>query len=157
MGPAPAISNARNHSRGAQIYVQWGTVKAFRVNYDPSHLVRLGIDYLRFLGWIWRESAHQVTEKILRYWPKIYMTWEISHLFFDSRHDFLKVHGATRFQVMARLTGEVAVRLDALKYKGPISIELEDHYYWGAFHPNRKELWKRKIFCRQYCIKKTGE
>ncbi|MNG35884.1 hypothetical protein D3C84_1227470 [compost metagenome] len=40
--------------------------------------------------------------------------------------------------------GKVAVRLEKIGYTGPVSIELEDHRYWGSIEAERKGIEKAK-------------
>ena len=118
--------------------------KHFGINYDPSHLVRLGIDHLRFLD----EFADRVNychgkdTEILQD-----EQYQFGHLApsFGASYDFSE--GPWRYTIPGH--GEVnwakvALRLEKIGYQGPISIELEDHRYWGSLEKEQQGIKKAK-------------
>ena len=103
------------------------------VNYDPSHLLRMGIDPLRFL----REFADRVyhvhgkdTELIEE---GLYLYGNTQEPTFGKPHGFGKMnwrytipgHGAVRWIEIFRILAEVG-------YNGAVSIELEDENFCGT-------------------------
>ncbi len=116
--------------------------KHFGINYDPSHLVRLGIDYIRFLHEFGERVnyCHGKDTEILE--DELYESGNITATF-GVKYDFSE--GSWRYTIPGHGTvqwDKVAVRLDQLNYKGPISIELEDHRYWGSLEAERKGIEK---------------
>jgi sugar phosphate isomerase/epimerase len=118
--------------------------KHFGINYDPSHLVRLGIDHLRVLTEFGEKVTycHGKDTEILH--DELYECGVIPATF-GSKYDFSE--GSWRYTIPGQ--GEVdwakiAVRLEKIGYNGPISIELEDHRYWGSIEDERKGIVKAK-------------
>lgn len=117
--------------------------------YDPSHLVRLGIDYLRFLDEFGDRVRHchgKDTELL----P------EARYLFGGMppvlTHAPGFSEGAWRYCVPG--DGEVdwarvAARLEAHGYQGPISIELEDARYWGSLEREQTGVAKAASHLRR--------
>lgn len=122
----------------------------FGLNFDPSHLVRLGIDYLRVL--------HEFGDRIT------YCHGKDTELLFNEQY-YYGVLPAT-FHVKYRFSegswrytipgygevdwGKVAVRLEQLNYQGPISIELEDHRFWGTAEAEAKGIIKAKTYLETF-------
>ncbi|WP_244893406.1 sugar phosphate isomerase/epimerase family protein [Ferroacidibacillus organovorans] len=110
--------------------------------FDPSHLVRLGIDYMRVL--------HEFGGRIHHCHGKD------TELLAESR--YLYGHGAARLEGTPDFSegpwrycipgaGEVdwrrvAFALSALQYSGCVSIELEDARYWGTVEKEREGIRK---------------
>ena len=100
--------------------------------FDPSHLVRLGIDYLRFLDEFGTRVRHchgKDTELL----PEARYLYGNLPPVLNNPMGFSE--GAWRYCVPG--DGEVdwarvAARLQFYGYRGPISIELEDARYWGT-------------------------
>ncbi|PPA70447.1 sugar phosphate isomerase/epimerase family protein [Jeotgalibacillus proteolyticus] len=118
--------------------------KHFGINYDPSHLVRLGIDYLRFLDEFKDRInyCHGKDTQVLQ--KELYESGVISSTF-DSKYLFSE--GSWRYTIPGKGDvdwAEVAVRLEKTGYQGPVSIELEDHYYWGSLEAERKGIMEAK-------------
>lgn len=118
--------------------------KHFGINYDPSHLVRLGIDHLRFLSEFGERVnySHGKDTEILH--DELYECGVIPASF-GSKYDFSE--GSWRYTIPGQGDvdwGKVALRLEKVGYKGPISIELEDHRYWGSIEAERKGIEKAK-------------
>lgn len=124
--------------------------KHFGLNYDPSHLVRLGIDYLRVLN----EFGHRVTychgkdTEILH--DDLYEFGNIPATF-GANYDFSE--GSWRYTIPGQGEvdwGKVALRLEKINYNGPISIELEDHRYWGTLEKEQLGIVKAKEHLELY-------
>ncbi len=117
------------------------TVRAFltdvprgvALNYDPSHLIRLGVDHVRFLREFGRHVVH-VHAKDTELFPEA--SYELG-LYQPSA--FHPAHGygdhAWRYAVpghgVARW-GEVFKTLAAAGYRGRVSVELEDEHFSGT-------------------------
>lgn len=118
--------------------------------FDPSHLVRLGIDYMRVL--------HEFAGRIHHCHGKD------TELLGESR--YLYGHGASKLDRPADFSegpwrycipgaGEVdwrrvAYALDGIGYTGCISIELEDARYWGSLENERMGITKAHAYLAQY-------
>lgn len=110
--------------------------------YDPSHLVRLGIDYLRFLDEFGTRVRHchgKDTELL----PENRYLYGTLPPVLQRAAPFSE--GAWRYCVPG--DGEVdwarvGYRLQAAGYRGPISIELEDARYWGSLEAERAGVTK---------------
>jgi len=118
--------------------------KHFGLNYDPSHLVRLGIDHLRVLTEFGDRVnyCHGKDTEILH--EDLY-EYGILPATFGAKYDFSE--GSWRYTIPGQ--GEVnwakvAVRLEKIGYQGPVSIELEDHRYWGSIEAEREGIIKAK-------------
>jgi sugar phosphate isomerase/epimerase len=116
--------------------------KHFGINYDPSHFVRLGVDYLRALTEFGERViyCHGKDTEIL---PEELYDYGTLPATFGANYDFSE--GTWRYTIPGE--GEVnwykvAAGLDRFGYKGPISIELEDHRYWGSLAAEQKGIIK---------------
>jgi sugar phosphate isomerase/epimerase len=100
--------------------------------YDPSHLVRLGIDHIRFLDEFGSRVRHchgKDTELL----PEGQYLYGWLPAILDKTPGFSE--GPWRYTIPGDGTvnwARVAYRLEQHGYAGPISIELEDARYWGT-------------------------
>jgi sugar phosphate isomerase/epimerase len=105
------------------------------VNYDPSHLIRMGIDYLRFLDEFMARIFHVhgkdtalLTENLYEYGHEQPPTFAKPRPFAGMVWRYaIPGHGETRWI-------EVLEKLQAGGYAGAISVELED----ANFHNSRE-------------------
>lgn len=113
------------------------------VNYDPSHLVRLGVDYMRFL----REFSDRIGHvhgkdcKILE--EDVYLYGRHQAAAFGQPVKFSQ--GPWRYTIPGEGDvnwAEVAFELERLGYDGAICIELEDHRY--SEDPEKRRLGLKK-------------
>lgn len=116
---------------------------AFCVNYDPSHLVRLGIDYIRFLREFAGRIAHVHAKDCAFIDENVYLYGRHQRPVFAQAAAFSE--GPWRYTIPG--DGEVswsavAFELEMAGYRGPISIELEDHRYAGSVEAHRTGLIK---------------
>ncbi|MGM7722307.1 sugar phosphate isomerase/epimerase family protein [Metabacillus sp. Hm71] len=116
----------------------------FGINYDPSHLVRLGIDYLRVMSDFGDRInyCHGKDTEIL--FDEQYECGNIAATF-GVHYDFSE--GPWRYTIPGQGDvnwAKVAVRLEKIGYEGPISIELEDHRYWGSLEKEQQGIIKAK-------------
>ena len=107
--------------------------KAMGVNYDPSHLLRMGIDPLRFLNEFGDRVYHVhgkdteiLTENQYEYGTEQPATFYKPVAFGGAAWRYtIPGHGITRW-------GEVMNMLQGKDYQGCVSIELEDANFNGA-------------------------
>lgn len=124
--------------------------KHFGINYDPSHLVRLGIDHLRFLSEFGDRVnyCHGKDTEVLH--DELYESGVIQATF-GSKYDFSE--GSWRYTIPGQGDvnwSKIAIRLEKIGYTGPISIELEDHRYWGSLEAERQGIVKAKEHLELY-------
>ena len=115
---------------------------AMGVNYDPSHLVRLGIDYLRVLD-EFKERIYHVHGKDTALLPEA--QYRFGHLPPALERPASFSGGAWRYCVPGDGLvdwGQVAYALYVAGYDGIVSIELEDARYWGTLEKERAGLTK---------------
>lgn len=125
--------------------------KALGINYDPSHLVRLGIDYMRFLrefadriGFVHAKDCQILTENV-------YMFGRSQKAVFDQ--PIQNSEGPWRYVIPGQ--GEVdwaavAFELHLIGYTDAVSIELEDHRYNGSVSRVREGLLQAQAHLRIY-------
>jgi sugar phosphate isomerase/epimerase len=102
------------------------------LNYDPSHLVRLGVDHVRFL----KEFAPHVKHVHAK---DTDVNAEALYDFGTQPATFAKPHGFGEWTWRYTIPGhgvvrwnEVAAILKSSGYRGAISIELEDEHFNGS-------------------------
>ena len=120
---------------------------AFGVNYDPSHLLRMGIDPLRFL----RDFSHRVfhvhgkdtelfDESLYLYGNEQPATFGKAHSFGAMHWRYtLPGHGVAPWTEIFRI-------LTAAGYQGAISIELEDENFVGSPEKEKAGLLHSRNF-----------
>ncbi|MBM7568506.1 sugar phosphate isomerase/epimerase family protein [Paenibacillus sacheonensis] len=124
--------------------------KHFGWNYDPSHLVRLGIDYIRALGEFGERinHCHGKDTEILH--DELYECGVLEETF-GAKYGFSE--GSWRYTIPGHGEvdwGKVAVRLDRLGYSGAVSIELEDHRFWGSLAAESRGIEKAVMHLAKY-------
>lgn len=108
---------------------------ALGLNYDPSHLIRIGVDYLRFLN--------EFGEKVVHVHGKdTCFDSENAYLYGNLGPTFAKPaafgEGWWRYTIPGEGTADwsaICAKLDSLGYDGFVSVELEDFRYhrtWEA-------------------------
>ncbi|WP_066192151.1 MULTISPECIES: sugar phosphate isomerase/epimerase family protein [Gracilibacillus] len=143
-GPAPYYPTIGCTPEMLRAMFQAIPSKHFGLNFDPSHLVRLGIDYMRVLTEFGDHITYchgKDTELLREEW------YEYGGLpaVFGPAFDFSE--GSWRYTIPGH--GEVnwskvASGLEKIGYKGPISIELEDHRYWGSLELEKQGMIKAR-------------
>lgn len=121
------------------------------VNYDPSHLVRLGVDYLRFLREFAPRIAHVHGKDTVFLEEDVYLYGRHQAAAFGNSVKFSE--GPWRYTIPGE--GEVnwaavAFELDRAGYTGAVSIELEDHRYWDTTEARRSGLRKAAAHLAQF-------
>lgn len=115
---------------------------AFGVNYDPSHLVRLGIDYLRLLD-EFKDRIYHCHGKDTALLPEARYQYGRLPPALSKPASFSG--GAWRYCVPGDGVvdwGQVAYALHQAGYAGCVSIELEDARYWGSLEDEQAGLAK---------------
>ena len=116
--------------------------KHFGMTYDPSHLVRLGIDYLRVLNEFGERINHCHGKDTEILYDDQY-EYGVIPATFGSKYEHSE--GSWRYTIPGHGEvdwGKVAVRLEALDYQGAVSIELEDHRFSGSIEAERQGIRK---------------
>jgi sugar phosphate isomerase/epimerase len=102
-------------------------------NYDPSHLIRLGVDHIRFLHEFLPRIFHVHAKDTELMADALYEYGLYQPAVFDKPHGFgehvwrytLPGHGVTRWTEAFRILSEAS-------FPGIISIELEDEHFNGS-------------------------
>ena len=119
----------------------------FGVNYDPSHLIRLGVDPMRFLKEFADRVFHVHAKDTELYPDALYECgWEYGPVFTPT-HGFgsapwrytLPGHGVAPWIEIFRV-------LKAAGYRGGVSIELEDENFNGTEEGEKRGLVKSREF-----------
>jgi len=105
----------------------------FGVNYDPSHLLRMGIDPIRFLGDFASRVYHVHGKDTEIFNEALYLYGHEQPATFAKNHAWggfawrytIPGHGLARWTEIFRL-------LEAAGYKGAVSVELEDENFCGT-------------------------
>ncbi|WEG14684.1 sugar phosphate isomerase/epimerase [Pullulanibacillus sp. KACC 23026] len=124
--------------------------KHFGINYDPSHLVRLRVDYLRAL----EEFGERITYchgKDTEILPEELYESGTLPATFGTKYAFSE--GGWRYTIPGQGTvdwGKVAVRLEKFGYTGNVGIELEDHRFWGSLEAEQNGIIKAKEHLQLY-------
>ncbi|SFJ79694.1 Sugar phosphate isomerase/epimerase [Paenibacillus sp. UNC496MF] len=124
--------------------------KHFGLNYDPSHLVRLGIDYIRALQEFGERVNHVHGKDTEILHDELYECGVLQSTF-GEKYGFSE--GSWRYTIPGHGDVEwrkVAVRLDRLGYSGAVSIELEDHRFWGSIEKEREGIVKAAAHLATY-------
>jgi sugar phosphate isomerase/epimerase len=132
-GPAPYAANLACTPEGYRAVFDAVGSEVMTVNYDPSHLVRMGIDPIRFLHEFVPRVRHVhakdtmiVAEELYQYGNLQTATLTKPHVYggYSWRYT-LPGHGMTPWVNVMRI-------LEANGYRGVVSIELEDANYFGT-------------------------
>jgi sugar phosphate isomerase/epimerase len=121
------------------------------VNYDPSHLVRLGIDYLRFLREFADRTAHVHAKDCRVDAENVYLYGRSQAAAFGQpiKHS----EGPWRYTIPGEGSVDwatVAFELDKAGYQGAVCVELEDHRYKATVANRRRGLVKTLSYLQQY-------
>ena len=104
--------------------------KAMALNYDPSHLIRMGIDHVRFLNEFIGRVCHVHAKDTEIFSEAVYEYGLYQGSSFKNGHGFgeyawrytIPGHGCARWTEIFRI-------LKANNYKGVVSVELEDENF----------------------------
>jgi len=120
---------------------------AVGVNYDPSHLVRMGIDPMRFLKefvprihHVHAKDTELSPERLYTFGHELPPTFEPRPLFGRNHWRYtIPGHGQTPWI-------EVFETLDAHGYGGAVSIEMEDRHFHGSEDLEKAGLLHSALF-----------
>jgi sugar phosphate isomerase/epimerase len=115
---------------------------ALGLNYDPSHLVRLGIDYLRVLD-EFKERIYHCHGKDTALLPEARYLYGALPPVLSRPAPFSG--GAWRYCIPGAGAvdwSQVAYALEQAGYDGCVSIELEDARYWGTLEKEQQGITK---------------
>lgn len=116
------------------------------VNYDPSHLIRLGIDYMRFLKEFGQRIYH-CHGKDTSVMPEALFEYGNLPPVFDQRLRYSG--GSWRYTIPGFGVADwpaIVAALDIANYRGAISIELEDHVFSGNLEREQTGVLKAARF-----------
>lgn len=107
--------------------------KSIGINYDPSHLLRMGIDPIRFLkefvsrvGHVHGKDTEILTDDLYEYGHELHSAFKPDPYCGSSAWRYtIPGHGGSNWPEIFRI-------LVAAGYKGAVSIELEDARYTGS-------------------------
>ena len=106
---------------------------ALGVNYDPSHLVRTGIDPVRFAREFAGRIHHAHAKDADLPEEARYQHGDLQAATFDRPHEFGGHHWRYTIPGRGRTPwGDVLTALSESGYRGPLSIELEDEQFNGS-------------------------
>jgi sugar phosphate isomerase/epimerase len=123
---------------------------ALCINYDPSHLVRLGVDPIRFLREFAGRIAHVHGKDCRVQAEDAYLYGKYQSAAFGQPIKYSL--GAWRYTIPGE--GEtdwntVAFELDRAGYDGPVCVELEDHRYAAGTSSQRNGIRKAAAYLRE--------
>jgi len=114
---------------------------ALKLNYDPSHLARVGVDPLRFLAEFGAHVRHAHGKDTAFNANELYETGNLGHSLPASVPDFGE--GWWRYCIPGDGVvdwANVAAGLEAHGFDGVVSVELEDFRYNGSWEGEQKGL-----------------
>lgn len=146
-GPLPHQANLCSTPETLRPFLN--DVPGSAVNYDPSHLVRLGVDHIRFLKEFAPHVRHVHAKDTLRYPDAQYEVGDLTGAF-SRPHGFgawtwrycLPGKGQTRWREMMQVLADS-------RYAGLISIELEDEEVNGDESREKQALIEARAFLEQ--------
>lgn len=116
---------------------------ALQLNYDPSHLVRLGIDSIRFLREFAGRIGHVHAKDCAMLPENVYLYGRHQPPVFGQA--IKSSEGPWRYTIPGEGEADwaaIAFELDLCGYGGAVTIELEDHRYKGSVEEHRRGLIK---------------
>jgi sugar phosphate isomerase/epimerase len=123
---------------------------ALGLNYDPSHLIRIGVDYLRFLCEFGRRIIHCHGKDTAFDAESLYLYGSLGPTFATP-----KPFGEEwwRYAIPGEGVadwGAICARLGALGYAGFISVELEDYRYHLSWEAESRGLLRAREHLARY-------
>lgn len=124
---------------------------ALKLNYDPSHLIRLDIDPIRFLREFADRVGHVHAKDCVILPEDVYLYGRHQPPAFG--HGIKSSEGPWRYTIPGE--GEanwaaIAFELDRSGFEGAVTVELEDHRYKGSVEEHRRGLLKALHHLRKY-------
>lgn len=117
---------------------------ALGLNYDPSHLIRIGVDYLRFLREFGAKVVHVHGKDTVLDNEALYLHGNLGPTFGHA-----KAFGEDWWRYTIPGEGladwaKICAQLDALGYEGFISVELEDFRYHRTWEAESEGLLRAR-------------
>ncbi|MEF3306812.1 sugar phosphate isomerase/epimerase family protein [Paenibacillus sp. GYB003] len=116
---------------------------ALQLNYDPSHLIRLGIDPIRFLREFADRIKHVHAKDCVVLPENVYLYGRHQPPVFGN--GIKSSEGPWRYAIPGEGQADwaaIAFELDLAGYDGAVTVELEDHRYKGSVAEHRRGLQK---------------
>lgn len=148
-GPAPHFPALCCTPESYRAFIKDTNPKSVGVNYDPSHLIRLGVDPIRFLR-DFLPHVHHVHAKDTQLYPDA--VYELG-LYQDSIDKSPHRYGAHAWRYTIPGRGQtrwtqVFQILQESSYRGAVSVELEDEDFNGSVDGEKSGLLKSLEFLR---------
>ena len=120
------------------------------MNYDPSHLVRIGIDYIRMLNEFAAHVVHVHGKDTDFDQEALYLHGNLGPTFHPSRG-----FGEDWWRYTIPGDGvvdwlQVVRRLEDEGFDGIVSVELEDYRYWKTWEAESDGLKRSRDYLAQY-------
>jgi sugar phosphate isomerase/epimerase len=156
-GSAPHLANLCCNPETTRAFIRDLGSKSVGVNYDPSHLIRLGVDHLRFLrefvDRVWH--VHAKDTELLD--ENVYELGLYQGSAFAKPRGFgeyvwrytIPGHGCARW-------GEIFRILKESGYRGAVSVELEDENFNGTEAGEKVGLLSSLAFLRSLSLEGRG-
>ncbi|MXY98795.1 MAG: sugar phosphate isomerase/epimerase [Gemmatimonadetes bacterium] len=125
---------------------------AFGINYDPSHLIRLGVDPMRFLKEFGHRAHHVHAKDTVFDQEALYLYGRIKPSF-DSPMAFGE--GCWRYCIPGEGLADWALivkRLEDFGYEGVLSIEHEDGRYYGSWELEAEGFVRARAHLKRYMV-----
>jgi sugar phosphate isomerase/epimerase len=132
-GGAPQLANLCCTPETYRSFIKDVNPKSVGINYDPSHLIRLGVDHIRFLNEFASKVQHVHAKDTEVMTDKVYEFGLYQGSVFEKGHGFgehcwrytLPGHGEARWVEILKI-------LKSTGFKGAVSVELEDENFNGS-------------------------
>jgi len=125
---------------------------AFGVNYDPSHLIRLGVDPIRFLKEFGHRAHHvhakdtAFDEEALYLYGRIKPSFDHQQAFGEGYWRYcIPGEGQTNWPPIIKL-------LEDFGFDGILSIEHEDGRYYGSWELESEGFIRARAFLKKYIL-----
>lgn len=123
---------------------------AFGINYDPSHLIRLGIDYERMLEEFGHRAKHVHAKDTVFDREALYLYGRTATTFAKP-----KIFGEDWWRYCIPGEGiadwaKIIKRLEAFGFNGILSVELEDVRYWGSWDDEAEGFIRARAHIKRY-------
>ena len=149
-GPSPHYGSMAVTPEMVRALLKVFPSEAVCLNYDPSHLIRLGIDYLRFLDEFGDRVIHVHGKDTTFDSEAMYQYGMLGPNLSKPKPFGLD---AWRYCIPGEGNADwakIAAKLDSLGYNDIVSIELEDFRYSGAWELEASGLLKARTHLEQF-------
>ncbi len=147
--PGPGATNLACTPEGYRCLLDAVGSDVMAVNYDPSHLIRMFIDPVRFLGEFIDRVKHVHAKDTMILPDDLYNFGSLQPATLADDYAFgehywrytIPGHGVTPWK-------NVFATLEAVGYQGIVSVELEDQHFWGSEEKEKQGM----LASRDYLI-----